>query len=177
MNIIATSSSPDACARALDDRRLNAFVRETAQILATGRLILRDQASPYRATHKNHPVCVWAGACEANLLWVAKYLVALSKEYEYRFGKTHLSAIVMRPAAVNVLLTVSAGVKRQPFANCAANAQKGVSFKHVRSTRSAYRQYIMARWALELESGYKPKFTRRTPPAFARHMRGDFAIA
>jgi hypothetical protein len=36
--------------------------------------------------------------------------------------------------------------KQTPFANCAANADLGLSFKHISNTHQAYRMYINERW-------------------------------
>jgi tRNA U38,U39,U40 pseudouridine synthase TruA len=69
---------------------------ETGQILST---VLRSQKQVtlpegleeklYKATHKNHPCVRWVQHCRANMAWTIRLFSALSREYEYRFGKTH----------------------------------------------------------------------------------------
>ena len=43
----------------------------------------------YSATHINHPSAVWCRKNAANYEWLHKLLVALCKEYTYRYGKVH----------------------------------------------------------------------------------------
>ena len=43
----------------------------------------------YSATHINHPSCVWVRKSTMNYYWLYTLLVALCKEYTYRYGKIH----------------------------------------------------------------------------------------
>jgi hypothetical protein len=45
----------------------------------------------YRATHINHPSAVWVRQSVANYDWLYSHLIALSSEYTYRYGRTHLT--------------------------------------------------------------------------------------
>lgn len=54
----------------------------------------------YSATHANHPSAVWVRKSAMNYHWLHKLLVALCKEYTYRYGKVHKCE---RDGLVNVL--------------------------------------------------------------------------
>jgi hypothetical protein len=43
----------------------------------------------YSATHISHPSAVWARQSAANYDWLVHLLMALCKEYTYRYGKVH----------------------------------------------------------------------------------------
>ncbi len=43
----------------------------------------------YSATHINHPSAVWCRKNAANYKWLHELLVALCKEYTFRYGKVH----------------------------------------------------------------------------------------
>lgn len=45
----------------------------------------------YKSTHPNHPSTIWAGEGAANYYWLLLHFYALGSEFEYRFGKKHLS--------------------------------------------------------------------------------------
>jgi hypothetical protein len=88
------------------------MILETAQLLSTAHRLLdgtesidtssgrkkRVYALPderdavlYSATHANHPSAVWARQSVENYNWLVDHLFALSDEYTYRYGKTHLT--------------------------------------------------------------------------------------
>lgn len=62
---------------------------------ATGRMkktyVLPDNRDTliYSATHINHPSAVWARYSAQNYNWLSKLLLALCKEYTYRYEKVH----------------------------------------------------------------------------------------
>ena len=62
---------------------------------ATGRqrttYILADNRDSvlYGATHINHPSAIWVRKSSDNYKWLANLLVALCKEYTFRYGKIH----------------------------------------------------------------------------------------
>ena len=88
------------------------MILETAQLLSTAHRLLdgtesidtssgrkkrvytlpddRD-AVLYSATHANHPSAMWARQSVENYNWLVDHLFALSDEYTYRYGKTHLT--------------------------------------------------------------------------------------
>jgi hypothetical protein len=94
------------------DKHVVKMILETAQLLSTAHRLLdgtesidtssgrkkrvyalsdeRD-AVLYSATHANHPSAVWARQSVENYNWLVDHLFALSDEYTYRYGKTHLT--------------------------------------------------------------------------------------
>lgn len=48
----------------------------------------RDQDF-YQATHINHPCSVWTRESVENYQWLFDHMIALCREYNYRWNKTH----------------------------------------------------------------------------------------
>ena len=145
MNIFVTSSCPDKCAEYLDDKRVVKMVLETAQILSTVvRFYGYEGKDVYKSTHKNHPCCVWARESKQNYLWLMRHFQALCVEYTNRFKKTHKSSYLY-PELLALANIIPQG-EMTPFANCAANAELGVSYKHIRDVHVAYQLYLNDRW-------------------------------
>lgn len=67
---------------------------EAAQILCSV-YWMNDVSAPYKLSHKNHPVCVFARTSRANFDWVCRHGLALCKEYTGRYGKQHKSRLVI----------------------------------------------------------------------------------
>jgi len=155
MNIFVTSTSPERSARALDDRRLIKMAVESGQLLSTA-LWLRKVPAPYRPTHVHHPAASWTGATRGNFLWVLNHLRALTTEYAWRFGRTHATSRLV-PLLQRAAVHVPKG-RRQPFVNLSG-------FPRVAPTTEAYRRGLRRKW----QSGpYPPRWTRRSPPRWAR---------
>ncbi len=111
MNIFILSQDPQEAARLQCDRHVVKMVVETAQILSTAHRILDGKETTivgpkrkkkhwelidafreklfYRATHRNHPCCVWARESLGNYIWLYEHFIALCDEYTYRYGKIH----------------------------------------------------------------------------------------
>ncbi len=112
MNIFYLHEDPRQCAVWMVDKHVVKMILETAQLLSTAHRLLdgtesidtssgrkkrvyalsdeRD-AVLYSATHANHPSAVWARQSVENYNWLVDHLFALSDEYTYRYGKTHLT--------------------------------------------------------------------------------------
>lgn len=184
MNIFVTNKNPHLAARDLDDRRLVKMVLETAQIICTAAVKKHPydknpSSVPYKPTHINHPCCLWANEKTSHLIWLVDYFVELSDEYTFRFNKVHKSYTTMQVIGPIKYVSNTKPVHRLflgeniVFVNCAANATKGLNFKHIEDTVLAYRLYLIARWELELQSGYQPKFTKRDfPEWYKREVEG-----
>ncbi len=77
-----------------DPRRANKQILELTQCLATvlherGIAVPKKDGTPYKPTHKNHPVVVWLRENENHALWSADYLGALLREYWIRTDRNH----------------------------------------------------------------------------------------
>lgn len=176
MNIFATSNCPKECAAFLDDKRVVKMCLETSQMLSTALYCTNPDMftvvdfSPLKKlkdggwekcvkvkkayylsgdrlpapTHANHPSNVWVRTTRMNYMWMVEHLQALCKEYTQRYGKTH-SQDKFILVYLNKYKTIPRGVLT-PFANCAANNEKGISFKHIQNVHKAYRLYLNERW-------------------------------
>lgn len=149
MNIFATSPDPIACAQALDSRRLVKMMTETAQILCTANYV-----GPCKPTHEKHPVVLWAAECPTNSEWLFDHYIALTDEYNFRFGKKHS----LLPSMWKVSSAFAADIcaERTEFANCARNAGLELDFTHL-PVHTAYRAYLNARWRLEFARAAEPQ--------------------
>lgn len=116
MNIFYLSKSPTECARWMVDKHVVKMILETAQLLSTAHRILDGDENGklrdpffdgllYKRTHKNHPSAIWAREGSANYHWLVTHLIALLREYTYRYGKIHA---VEKKGLDNLLLS-------QPF--------------------------------------------------------------
>jgi hypothetical protein len=90
MNIFVTSDDPWACARALDNVRLNKMGTETIQLLSTAiQVRWRKALFPgiWKPTHVNHPCALWVRQSRANYAWLHEHGVALMDEFMVRYGR------------------------------------------------------------------------------------------
>jgi hypothetical protein len=133
MNIFATSPCPIESAKYLDDKRKIKMLLESAQLLAT-----------YKPTHVNHPAAIWARQTKRNYIWLLRHFAALCREYTRISGKIHKCASFTREFTAGIVHIPDGDLL--PFANCAANVSKGVSFKNMLDTHLAYRLYLQERW-------------------------------
>lgn len=158
MNVFASSPDPVASARALDDRRLNKMIVESAQILCTA-LHLNGHASDelYRPAYAAHPVVRWAASDAKNFAWVCRHFAALLQERRFRTAKSDHASARLLPVLMAHVTT-----RRPPdgFANCTPH--KGLADVH-----AAYRQTLAEKWARDRPP---PTWLKRGPPAFAPPM-------
>lgn len=143
MNIFVTTDCPVLAAKYLDDKRVVKMVLESAQMLCTA-ITEHGGDAPYKPTHKNHPCNVWARKTRANYNWLLEHFIALSDEYTNRYNKVHKSFNLL-PQLKSGALVIPEG-DLTPFANCAAHADLGISYKHVKDTHTAYQLYLNDRW-------------------------------
>jgi hypothetical protein len=146
VNIFATSADPSDCALALDDKRVNKMALEVAQMLSTS-LNRRGWYSKllYRSFNPNHPACKWVNVNRSNFLWTVEHGLALCEVYSSVYKKDHASKPIIKAAASMAdKIPVGSG-ERTVFANCAANKEFGLDFKHL-PVLTAYRAYLNERW-------------------------------
>lgn len=143
MNIFAFDTDPWLAALWLDDVRKNKMILETAQLLSSS-VAINDPSlanTVYKPTHLGHPCCRWVCLSKANFRWLTDYMQCLVDQK----GK-HLSSYLI--PVFNDYYHKGWFATSQPttFANCAANAGLGISFKHIEDVTLAYRLYINERW-------------------------------
>jgi hypothetical protein len=149
MNIFVTSECPVECAKNLDDKRVVKMVLETAQLLSCAIRLNIDETvcdmyGIYKVTHKNHPSSIWVRENRANYGWTLKHFKALCQEYTKRYNKRHKCEDKME--AFSMASPVFKNEPRTPFANCAANKDLGLSYKHIEDVTQAYQLYLADRW-------------------------------
>jgi hypothetical protein len=96
MNVFYLDPDPKLAASMQCDRHVVKMILESAQLLSTAHRLLdgdewADSHSLYKVTHKNHPSAVWARSSSDNYKWLYRHFLGLCDEYNYRYGKIHLS--------------------------------------------------------------------------------------
>lgn len=164
MNIFAVSRHPRSCARALDDKRLNKMILETAQILCTV-LNSRGFTTPYKASHVNHPITRWAASDNRHLQWLYALGIAYGHEILHRNGRKHSCHSVIEQLVDQVLwLAIPVDPDEISFHNGARHQGLGLDFTDL-PVHEAYRQYLCARWPGDKRA---PTWTNRKPPSWRK---------
>ena len=111
INIFYVHPDPEVAAQSMVDRHVVKMILETAQLLSTAHRVLdgeeyvgQSQSGRkakrwrlngdlenilYSATHINHPSAVWTRETSGNYDWLARHLLALGREYSYRYDRVH----------------------------------------------------------------------------------------
>ena len=143
MNIFAFDPDPWQSALWLDDVRKNKMILETAQLLSSA-VAINDPSwasKVYKPTHTGHPCCKWVMSSRANFYWLRSYMNDLWSQ-----RGSHKSAELIPVFEEYFFEGWFPSEARTPFPNCAANADLGISFKHIPDVHEAYRLYICERW-------------------------------
>lgn len=164
MNIFAFDPCPRQSALWLDDVRKCKMILESAQLLSAA-VCLNSVGTDwhtkvYQLTHTGHPCCKWVSLTRGNFAWLLEHMKALATQW----GSPHKSATLI-PVFEKYLNEGNfyAGDKQTKHPNCAANADYGLSFKHIPDVHEAYRLYINERWkrdtiALTWFKGQQPEW-------------------
>jgi hypothetical protein len=177
MNIFPTSNSAAASAAALDDKRL---VRQASEvpIMLCSVNALDGIPSPYKANHQpGHKLVVWLRAEPVNWVWTYVYAAECMALYRARYRRDIACTAALGEALAQRLIYFEArgwslpkvflpADVPNPFCNAASNKSLGLDFTRVQDVHSAYRQYLLARWAL----AKTPPTWRDGPPAW---LHGD----
>lgn len=138
MNIFVTSDDPVACAKYLDDKRVNKMLLESVQLLSTV-MHLSGLPGPYRPTHAKHPCTLWLLESRTNYQWLYIHAMALYDEYLARSGKpTH--------GCYKPLLACQSGYSNLPikgltsFVNC-------TNHKDISDVHLAYQMALSDKWS------------------------------
>lgn len=163
MNIFVTNEHPKLAAESLDDKRVIKMVLESVQMLCTAMNYHGATQAPYKSTHVNHPSNIWARATRGNFMWLYWHATELMNQYEYAYDKMHKCTDYMDLIFEAARFIPDGGIT--PFANCAANSEKGVSYKHLTDVTEAYRRYLVDRWNGDMR---KPTWKNRNMPFWAK---------
>ncbi len=147
MNIFAFDPDPKLSALWLDDVRKNKLLLESAQMLSTAIRYLdpTTKLPVYKSAHQGHPCTLWTHRSRGNFKWLTEYMSCLGAQRS-SYHKSMELLPYFKDYAKNGLFFSE---DQTPFANCAANADLGLSFKHIPDVHQAYRMYISERWRLD----------------------------
>ncbi len=160
MNIFVTDESPERSAINLDDKRIIKMILESTQLLCTA-VNIHGGKTPYKSTHVNHPSNVWTRTSRTNWYWLWNHTYELMDRYQAIYGKNHKCRMIIIDLVDNKLEELIPDIGPTPFANCAANADKGISYKDVTDVTLAYRLYLIDRWNTDAR---KPTWQKRNLP-------------
>ncbi len=88
MNVFVLDKDLTASVQAHCDKHVVKMILEAAQIASAAHWKTGGEA-PYKLTHENHPIVLWATESLAAYRYVVKYGLELCKEYTYRYGRRH----------------------------------------------------------------------------------------
>ena len=92
MNIFYLDKDPFKAAKVQYNKHVVKMILESAQMLCTAHHVLGNPDDvPYKLAHKNHPSTIWVRENSLHYDWLYEHMIALGNEYEYRYGKEHLS--------------------------------------------------------------------------------------
>lgn len=90
MNIFFLDKDHKKCAEYHTNSHNIKIILESCQLLAAA----YPGTAPYKITHRNHPLSLWARKSLSNFNWTLDYCFALCHEYTFRYGKIHKSEAV-----------------------------------------------------------------------------------
>lgn len=102
MNIFVLDTDPQKAAEYHCDKHVVKMVLETAQLLSNCvRLYLPNEPeyrprTTYRHSHLKHPSSLWVRESSGNFEWLYRLGIALSDEYNLRFGNIHKSKAIIQ---------------------------------------------------------------------------------
>jgi len=147
MNIFVSDTDPRVAARNLDNKRVNKMILESSQMLSLALDSYNIPGPKLLKKARKHPCISWANASRENYTWLLWHLRGLLSEFTYRRGKIHKweEHYPMLKAGLRYLPKTGFTL----FENCTSKPTKNIDFKHIRNPITAYRKYLMARWATD----------------------------
>jgi hypothetical protein len=94
----------------------------------------------YKATHINHPSAIWCRQSAVNYKWLYNLLVALCREYTFRYGRIHK---VQSSGLMQVLYQIPNNIKQGTFTEPTPAMPDDVKVQgnSIASYRNYYRDY------------------------------------
>ncbi len=102
MNIFYLDRDPKIAAQMMCDKHVVKMILESAQMLSTAHRVLdgdeyADKVGIYKMSHKNHPSTIWVRSSYQHYKWLYDHMVALMREYTYRYNKHHATERLLTP--------------------------------------------------------------------------------
>lgn len=159
MNIFATDPDPAVSAKALDDKRVNKMILETAQMICT---VLHKYGidTPYKPTHENHPCTLWMGESKENFKWALKHLFALNREFVLRFNKNANHASY---TAINMIQINGAHIDLLPDKPFTPPPLVGTYPFKFNNVYESYKYILKMKWISDV---IPPKWSNTSAPAW-----------
>lgn len=179
MNIFILSESPIKAAQMQCNKHVNKMILESGQMLSTahrmldGKLEKRPSKSGkrlskyyvhpdpyleeklYKAVHYNHPCTKWTMETSENYLWHYEHFLALAEEFEYRFGKKHMTLLKLQNILKELPKNIPISEKTQWPLAMKSNPECMYENDVVRS----YREYYQTK-----QDRFKMSWTKRSVP-------------
>lgn len=135
MNIFYLHNDTKQCAVWHNDSHVRKMIIEYAQMLSTAhrildgeQLIIKEnnrkkitwllpddrELMLYKATHINHPSCVWVRKSNNNYNWLYSLFCELCKEYTYRYDRVHLTEEKLKDSLRRPPANIKVGYFTQP---------------------------------------------------------------
>lgn len=112
MNIFFLHRDPATNASLYIDKHVGKILMEINQMLSSA--LHRHTALPrYRKGFAHHPMTVWVGESRDNFLYAVETAEALAAEWQYRYGKSHGSA-VHTPGHKGMAMAIPDGAMTEP---------------------------------------------------------------
>ena len=104
MNIFYLDKDPEIAATMMCDKHVVKMILESAQMLSTAHRVCGgggrawiEKVGLYKMAHRNHPSTMWVRYSFDHYMWLYEHMVALMKEYTYRYGKHHATERLLEP--------------------------------------------------------------------------------
>lgn len=161
MNLFVTNPNPRLSAIVLPDKHIVKMPLEACQVVSTvfsergWTPLTRIDGEPYKPTHKNHPVCLWAGEAPGNLAWIIDHALWLCTEFEERFNKEHGCRNATLEACKRFIQNTHPDYrkKRTPFVFC---GPPEIS-RNTQNIHEAYKVYLNTKPWVRTDYNLKPE--------------------
>ena len=156
MNIFVLSKDPMAAAMMLCDKHISKMVVESAQMLSTAHRIADGDVHPdlYKITHKNHPCTRWVMESKQNYKWLYYHFYGISKEFEFRRKKQHLTFVKLGNILANEPKNIPDGPRTEFVQAFKAYPECMIEGDAVQSYRNYYHMKSFAKWEWGREAPY-----------------------
>lgn len=102
MNVFVLDKNMKKSAEYTCDKHVVKMITEHVQLLCTTYYFCNmDNMSPYKLSHKNHPIAKWLRSSLSNWLWLRDYTLILYDEYKYRYNnKNHRAGEICKSLTI-----------------------------------------------------------------------------
>lgn len=178
VNIFYTDTSPEVCAKNLDNVRIVKMVTETMQILCGAAINVQKKdvkfKPPYKSTQgqRNHPCVLWASSSLKNYKWLLKHFIYLEREYQARFPKRkndHTQAYGHYAVMKDWFINNKGLFKHTEFTTPPAATNNEEFASYSRDIRTNYKIIMLHKWWLK--DTRQPTWAPGYPPGWINDER------